>query len=851
MAVSVVGGSTERGTSSPRLSWRIESDIPATSQTAYRLKIGGHDTGWIDDPNPLDRTWPGPAMRSRDQREWRVQVRTTAGESDWSEPWVVEAGLLGAGDWEGLFVSPGFPEDSDNSQPCPLLRRRFTLNDPPRRARLYVTALGCYEIEINGRKVGDELLAPGWTPYGRRLLYRTHDVGDLLRAGENVIGATLADGWYRGYLGWGGLRNRYGKELALLAQLEISTAGGELLKVVTDERWRSSTGRIRSADLYRGETVDARHDQPGWSEPGFDDSAWSVIHPLPVDVAIVSAAPAPPVKAIDEIPARSVERRPDGSVLVDFGQNLVGHVRFVVPPGPRTVVVRHAEVLAADGSLRTDLLRTAWATDTLTTNGARSEVFEPRFTFHGFRYAEISGAPELAGTDPRDIVAVVVSAGLEDIGEFNCSVDDVNRLHANVRWSLRGNFVSIPTDCPQRDERLGWTGDAQVFAPAAAFLVDAANFLSSWLEDVALDQREDGAIPWVVPNVLGPQFAGAAGWGDVITCMPFDLYVATGDRHPLELAYDAMRRWTDFQLGRAGENLIWSGDFQFGDWLDPDAPPGEPNAAKAGSDLVATAYMCRSLGLVARAAEVLDRHDDTRHYDQVADHARKAWWDCFGEDAMTSQTGCAMALRFGLAPPDAVAGVGAALHQLVEKADGHLATGFLGTPLLCHALVDAGYVDDAYRVLLQRTPPSWLFPITKGATTMWERWDAIRPDGTVNADPLESTGMPMVSFNHYAYGAVADFLHQRVAGLAPDPSRPGYGRVLVAPSPGGGLSRAMASHRSRYGPVAVSWDRDHHAAFHLAVSLPPGTSAEIRLPSGDSPFEVTSGQHQFRCSIPS
>ena len=862
MAPVVVDGQAERqtdpiglGTAEPRLSWRLESAESVQTQTGYVIQTAptedfDHpetDTGLVHDGSPLDRPWPGPPLESRQAKWWRVRVEIDAGPSEWSRPWRVEAGLLHSDDWDATFIGPGWAEDTESSQPCPLLRRAFRIDQAIDRARLYVTALGCYEIEINGTRVGDEHLAPGWTPYQHRLLYRTHDVTGLLRQGENVIGAVLADGWYRGYLGWTGRRNHYGQGLGLMAQLEVGHPSGEATVVTTnssDGSWRSSTGAIRAADIYRGQQIDVAADQPGWSAPGFDDSGWPTASDVAYDRSNVEAATAPPIRAIGTVTPVALHRRADSSVIIDFGQNLVGHLRLNVPAGPaRTVTVRHAEILQPDGSLCTDLLRDAYATDTLTTDGLTDQVFEPRFTFHGFRFSEVTGLPDLEGSG---VEAVVVASDLPDRGQFSCSEADLNQLYSNIRWSLRGNTLSVPTDCPQRDERLGWTGDAQVFAPTANFMVDASAFFTSWLADVVSEQGDDGAVPWVVPNVLGATSAAAAGWADVITFMPHDLYVAYGDPIPLAITFDAMRRWTDYQLNRAGDDLIWSGDFQFGDWLDPDAPAGRPNDAKADRDLVATAFMAHSLALTGWAAAILGRHTEQAGYAELAERVRRAWWDRFGEDALTTQTGAALAIQFDLAPESERDRAGDCLSQLVDKAGGHLATGFLGTPLLCHALAATGHIDDAYRVLLARTLPSWLYPLSHGATTVWERWDALRPDGSIPSDPLSATNHSMVSFNHYAYGAVADFLHRRVAGLAPDPANPGYRRILVEPKPGGSIQWARASHRSRYGTVEVAWSAEG-ATFELEVKVPPLSVARIQLPDGSPAVEVPAGDHRFEC----
>jgi alpha-L-rhamnosidase len=556
------------------------------------------------------------------------------------------------------------------------------------------------------------------------------------------------------------------------------------------------------------------------------------------DRAVLCAPAAPPVRRTQLVEPVAVE----GSII-DFGQNVVGWLRLTlrgVPEGTE-VVLRHAEVLDGDGRPFTAPHRTAAATDTYIASGAEVEVYEPQFTFHGFRYAEITGV-DLASVE---VEAVVVHSDLERTGTFACSDPLLERLHENVVWGQRGNFVSVPTDCPQRDERLGWTGDAQVFAPTASYLHDCETFWEGWLADLAADQLPTGSVPHVIPSI--PFGDGAAGWGDAAVVVPWTTYVAYGDEAVLRSALPSMRAWVDHVFSRLDDEHRWLQDFQFGDWLDPDAPIEEPWKAKARFDLVATAYAAHSAALLARAATVVGDAELAAASEERAATVQSAWWAHYGDEATRTQTGAALAIAFDLAPDaEARAALGEALALRVHEAGDHLSTGFLGTPVLLPALTATGHLDVAYDVLLQRTCPSWLYQVLAGATTIWERWDALRPDGSVPMESLDiGTGSSMVSFNHYAYGAVADWLHAAVAGLRPDPDDPGYHHVLVEPRPGGGLTSAAASLRTHYGDTSVAWRQDGDGSLRVEVVLPPNTSATVLLP-GQPPRRIGSGRHELR-----
>ncbi len=835
------------GEDRPRLSWIVATTTPAWRQMAYEIEAYGADgqfrgrTGTVESDQSALVAWPFDALKSRERLSVRVRVRGSDGlVSPWSAPATVEAGLLAAHDWSARFVTPVWDEDTTRPQAAPMMRREFNVRHGVVAARLYLTALGVYEAALNGAIIGDHVLAPGWTSYHHRLRYQTFDVTGLLREGANVIGATLGDGWYRGRLGFGsGRRNVYGEGLALLAQLEIVYADGTTDRIVTDEAWRAATGPILASDLYDGETYDARLERNGWSTPGYDDGDWSGVRLLDYDLATLIAPCGPPVRRIEEVAPVAISTSPSGRTIVDFGQNLVGRVRLTVSgPAGQTITLRHAEVLEHN-ELGTRPLRHAAATDRYTLRGGGIETWEPRFTFHGFRYAEVTGWPGELARD--DLVAVVIHSDMERTGWFTCSDPLVSRLHENVVWSMRGNFLDIPTDCPQRDERLGWTGDIQVFSPAASFLYDCAGLLRSWLADLAAEQHEaGGVVPVVVPNVLGPPFAAAA-WGDAATVVPWVLYQRFGDAAILAAQFESMRGWVDAVERLAGESRLWDQGFQFGDWLDPAAPPERPGDARTSPQIIATAYFARSAELTGYAAGVLGRAAEEAHYLLLAREIR----DAFAREYVTpagrimsdATTAYALALEFALLP-DAEQRRHAAerLADLVRANGYHISTGFVGTPLICDALCNAGYYRAAYRLLLQRENPSWLYPVTMGATTIWERWDSMLPDGSIN--PGE-----MTSFNHYALGAVADWLHRTVGGLAP--ALPGYRRIEVRPRPGGGLTHASVRHLTPYGPVECAWTLAN-GTFQMTVIIPPNTSALVILPGNDAePIEVGSGIYRW------
>lgn len=823
------------GEARPRLSWTVHDAPDGWAQDAAQVEVRRGDAVEVHESAAADQVlvpWPSAPLRSREIARVRVRVHGAGGWSPWSEAVHLEAGLLEPADWTAAPVGAAWPEDPDSDDRRPsLVRRTFDVRAGLVRARLYASAHGLYEAEVNGVRIGDGALAPGWTTYRERLRYDTYDVTPLVREGApNAVGAWLGDGWYRGRLGWkGGFRNLFGSDLSFVGQLELTYADGSRDTVATDGTWRAAPSPILRSGIYDGEDYDARLEHAGWSTPGFDDGTWEPVAVRARDPRTYVAPTAPPIRCTQEVRPVEVLTSPSGRRILDLGQNLVGRPRIrVAGPAGATVTLRTAEVLQ-DGELYTRPLRGARSTDSYTLAGRDGgEEWEPRFTFHGFRYLEVSGWPGDLDADVAAgaVVARVLHTDLERTGWFTCSHPGLDQLHENVVWGMRGNVVGLPTDCPQRDERVGWTGDIQVFAPTASFLYDVSGMLAGWLRDVAVEQLPDGTVPWYVPVIPAherwtPVRPGAA-WGDVATFTPWTLFRRFGDRGVLAAQYDSARRWVDLVTRLAGPDRLWNEGMQLGDWLDPAAPPQDPADARTDRYLVATAYFARSARIVSWIAGELGHTADERRYGRLADEVAAAFRAEYvrpdGRMTSDAQTAYALALEFDLLPSgDLRAAAGRRLGELVREGDNRIATGFVGTPLVADALTHGDELDTAYALLLETGCPSWLYQVAMGATTIWERWDSMLPDGTVNPGT-------MTSFNHYALGAVADWLHRVVAGLAPD--APGYRRIRFAPRPGGGLTHASATHVTPYGEASIEWRLDA-GELRVRVVVPVGATGVL------------------------
>jgi len=782
--------------------------------------------------------WPFAPLAPRVGGDLRIRALDSG---PWSEPVRIECGL--GDDWQVDFASPSVVADRTAPRPAYLLRAAIAEGALPGdivRARIHSTAHGVYELEVNGERVGDDVLAPGWTSYGHRLRYQTHDVTAALRAGENVIGAWLADGWYRGHIGFdGGVWDIYGSDIALLAQLEVTTADGVTRQVALE--WLTAPSPITAVGLYEGESFDARLTEDGWSAPGFDASSWSPAAMLPrTDFpAAIEPPTALPVQETETLRPVTVERQPSGRIRLDFGQNISGVLRIRVrADAGHTVTLHHAEVIE-NGELGIRPLRAATSVDSYTAAGSGEEIYTPRFTIHGFQYAELENWPgELCD---GDVEAVVIHTGMRRTGWFESSNDGLDRLHSNVVWSMRDNFVDLPTDCPQRDERVGWTGDIQVFAPTALRLFAAHGTLTGWLRDLAVEQADQGHVPNFVPWVeCGfPNFPTAA-WGDAAVIVPWEMYRNDGDIRILSDQYPSMRAWVDLVDELTDHTGLWNTGFQLGDWLDPTAPPEDPGKSHTDKYLVATAYHVRTARIVADAAALLGEEADAAHYRGVAERASRAFQDEFLSDSgrvvSDTPTSIAVALVFELFEnEEQVRRAGSRLQELVGAGGFHISTGFVGTPIICDALVRAGSMDYAYHLLLQDELPSWLYPVSMGATTIWERWDSMLPDGSINPGD-------MTSFNHYALGAVADFLHRVVAGLAAD--APGWERIRFEPQPGGRLEHASARYDSVRGTASIAWRRDGER-LSIDVEVPAASVGVLVLPGSAEEIPVGPGRHSF------
>jgi len=710
----------------------------------------------------------------------------------------------------GLYATAPSKYSDNTIGPGRYLRKDFTVKGPVARARLYATALGVYEASINGRRINqDSVLDPGWTDYHKRVMVQTYDVTSLLAAGKNTVGAVLGDGWYAGRLGWMGLA-QYGIRPVFNAQLEIIYADGTRVIVTTDNSWQAGPGEIIGSDEQWGEIIDARKVVSDWDQPAFKDSSWTNAVVEPHQIALVPQL-GPPVRRWLELAPQKITHL-GNAWMVDFGQNMVGYVRLTVHGSAGTAItLRHAEMLNSDGTLYTENLRPALATDTFILQGAgERETFEPHLTFHGFRYVEVTGYPGTLTVD--DLRGIVVGSDTPSTGTFECSNPDLNRLYQNIVWGQRGNFLSVPTDCPQRDERMGWMGDAQVFAPTAARNADVAAFFTKWLVDVDDGQTTNGDYSDVSPRVDRPRPAMPV-WGDAGVIIPWVMYTAYGDKAFLADNYPFMVRWLEFSRGRSA-NLILSGGV--GDHLAPQRTPTE---------VVDTAYFAHSAHLVGRAAALLGRTDDAVKYDKlfhdITDAFNRSFVSTNGRIEGDTQTAYLLALQFGLLPENLRAAAAQRLVEDVER-NGHLTTGFVGVGLLCPTLTQIGRSDLAWQLVLTNTYPSWLFSVKNGATTVWERWDGWTPEHGFQDSAMNS-------FNHYSLGSVGAWLYSGAAGIQPDESNPGYKHFFLNPQFTTRLSEVKASIDSPYGLILSHW-QVRGDQLDYEVTIPPNTIATLALP---------------------
>jgi alpha-L-rhamnosidase len=829
-------------TKQPRFSWQLVSDKKNVMQTAYEVKVTDEKkkqvwtSGKVNSDQSVFVPYGGPALVSNTKYTVQVKVWDSNNKaSNTSEGWWQTA-LFDRSDWKAKWIMSPSPEDSVD-QPSPIFRKEFTSTKKVASATAFATAQGVYDLVFNKQRM-DVYLAPGWTSYNQRLQYQQYDVTNLMVNGPNVIGIVAANGWYRGNIGFQGQHNYYGKDLAVFFQLIIKYTDGTSEVIVSDESWKTATGSVRRAEIYHGETIDKRKAQEGFDKPGFDDSKWMAVKIKPNNDVNLVATYNEPIKAHETFKPVKIFKTPKGDNVIDFGQNLVGWVRVkATGKSGDKITIYHSEVLDKEGNFYVENLRAAKQMNEYILSGNGEETFMPTFTFQGFRYVLVEGYPgELKA---ENFTATALYSDMKPTGTFTSSNQLINQLQHNIQWGQRGNFLDVPTDCPQRDERLGWTGDAQAFARTASFNFGVNDFFAKWLKDVALDQV-NGSVPFVVPNVLGPNAAGSAGWADAATIIPWTMYTAYGDKRILEDQHESMKNWVGY-MERNSTNYLWNKGFHFGDWLFY-RPFDDNDGRSAVTDkyLIAQCFFANSVDIVVKSATVLGKQDDVAKYSALLKNVKDAFVKEYvtpnGRLVSGTQTAFVLALNFDMLPEAMRKPTVDRLVNNIKSYDNHLTTGFLGTPYLCHVLSRFGHSDVAYTLLLQETYPSWLYPVKMGATTIWERWDGIRPDST-----FQTPGMN--SFNHYAYGAIGDWMYRVVAGIDTKPDMPGYKGIVIKPVIDGRLNSASAEYLTYYGKVKSSW-KLADGKIQLDVEIPANTKATIHVPGGDT-VEVGSGTYSF------
>lgn len=816
--------------STPRFTWLLENNARNITQTAYEVEVKSDSvfvwrSGKVISDSSVHVTYKGIPLKSNTLYTWRVRVWDNTGQvSEWSSFSQFRTGFLHPSDWKAQWISPGFEEDTIN-RPSPYLRKTFQTKKEVRHAILYVTSHGMYEAYLNGKRVGDAHYTPGWTSYHKRLQYQTYDVTDLLQH-NNAIAVMLASGWYRGTLGWSDKNNHYGNDIALLLQLEIEYIDSTRERVISDTSWRSTTGKITYSEIYNGEKIDLRLEKEGWMLPQYDDSQWHDVKTLNFGTANLVGTYNEPVRQQEIFKPVRIFNTPKGEHIIDFDQNLAGWVRMKVKgKSGDMITLSHGEVLDSKGNFHTANLRKAKAQCIYILRDTNEIVLYPHFTWHGFRYLKIENYP--GEIKQENFEAVALYSDMEQTGSFSSSLPLINQLQSNIEWGQKGNFLDIPTDCPQRDERLGWTGDIQIFAPTATFNMRVHNFLTKWLRDLEADQLPTGEVPNYIPD-LGSNVNRAA-WGDASTIIPWTLYKVYGDKRILGQQYNSMKAYIKSITDTTNEGL-WDKGLTFGDWLAYSPEEREKKTPNTNKYIITQAYYAYSLRIMMNTAKVLDITEDEIYYANLLEQAIKAFHTAFinekGDLISQSQTAYSIALEFGMIPHRLEKQAAARLVELINDF-GHFTTGFLATSSLPHILLKYGYGDLAYELLEREEYPSWLYPITMGATTFWERWNAIKPDGNFQTQKPQSN-----SFNHYAHGAIGDFLYRKVAGLnmASGEDAVGYKHILIKPYPGGRLKHACATLETYYGKVASGWQLNDNQ-MTITVEIPVNTQATVYLPS--------------------
>lgn len=824
----------------PRFSWKMKTSAHDIVQTSYQIAIFSQNgtvwnTGEVQSDQSVHVTYKGKALLPTTRYEVKVTIKDNHGNTATAEGWF-ETGLMNYENFKAAWITHGFEDDL---QPCAVFAKEFSLSGKVKRARVYASALGLYELSLNGDKVGDAYFAPGWTTYRKRLQYQTYDITAMLGE-QNRIEITVGNGWYKGILGYHEEGNHFGNRTAAIAQIEIVYEDGTRETILTDASWNSTTGARRYSDIYNGETIDYTFTPP---EPV---SAVLYDHSKHILVGQENE----PVRITERLKAKELIITPKGEVVLDFGQNLAGVVeaRLNCPKGTK-VTIKHAEALDENGCFYTTNLRSAKATDTFICSG-EEDVFMPVFTFHGFRYIQIEGL----GNNPNleDFTACVIHSDLEQTGSFECSSEDVNRLWQNINWTLRSNYLDVPTDCPQRDERFGFTGDAQIFLPTAAFNKNVALFYTKWLRDLRAEQTADFGVPVAVPNIFGNS-GGVAIWHDAATIVPWTMWKVYGDKRFLEDSYESMKSCVEYTRGKAGEyGLLLTGQ-PLGDWVAMDREKGPTRAnsneildaghgSKNGATdvhYIANAYYAYSTYIVAQSAEELGRKEDAeayqKLYNEIVDRFRREYVTQAGRLVSETQTACVLALHLNLVEEKDRKRVFDTLLSNLKRHENHLTTGFIGTQFLCHVLSDNGGHDTAGSVFLKEDCPSWLYSVKLGATTVWELWDGVNSDGSFNR-------YEMNSLNQFAFASIGDWMHKKLLGL--EILEPGYKKSRIEPKPIKGIPSMKGSIQTVYGELSCSV-ACKNKRFVVDIRVPANTTAVVRLPDRDEEITVGSGDYHY------
>lgn len=839
------GSATTLGldTQTPKFSWIIKSDKSNVTQKHYNIQISTDidfksiywDSLQVETPCSQSIIYSGALLFPRTKYYYRVKIGTiNHGESDWSTVQWFETSRLKE-PWNASFISRNDCFKDNPSRPL-YLRKEFSLKNIPEKGRLYASALGIYEIQINGKEVNKHYFAPGWTNYNKRLAYQTVDITSLLKKGTNIITTTLAPGWYAGILTWFNKNKIYGDTPAFIAEMILTEKNGQEKSILSDESWQAGYGPISYCEFYNGEHYNANNGIKNWNQPDFTSDNFRKCDLIQVDKSVLIAQDGVPVISNEVLPGIELLTTPKGEKVIDFGQNITGVVRFKLTGKKNDkIVIRHAEILDNNGNFYLENMRNAENKIEYTFSGNGVEEYQSHFSFQGFRYIRIEEYPyEITR---NSFSAVVLHSQMNETLKFKCSNPLLNQLHRNILWGWKGNSVDIPSDCPQRDERLGWTGDAQVFIPTASYLMNVQPFFRKWIRDMISEQKEDGGIPFVIPDVLTPlahlntdfkESDSSTGWADAIVICPWILYKRYGDTDILSEAYPAIIKWIAYMQNNSEDGLLWKDGFHFGDWLALDAEEGSYLGATP-NEFTATAYYAHSVNLTSKIASILNKYNEAEKYHilnkDIISAMQNEYFNSKGGLKFNTQTSHILALKFNIVEESFRKQLARNLVKLINKNSGHLDTGFLGTPLITHALSDNGFSNEAYKLLLKEDYPSWIYPIHKGATTIWEHWDGLKPDGTMwSAD--------MNSFNHYAYGSIGEWMYKNIGGLDLDKSDIPNRKFQICFNPGGGITESQLIFQSIYGNIEVNWEMIGDCkpyTYKLEIIIPANCKGSIDL----------------------